>query len=129
MRHHLSRLVAGAALILSIFPAAAADEQDTIGRFEIARFSVQGNTLLSDQVIQALLTPYTGKNRNFGHVQMALEALERAYQRLGYNVVQVALPEQELNQGIVHLHVVEAASPRSPKGWIQMRCVNTSTFI
>ncbi|GAB3548587.1 two-partner secretion system transporter TpsB2 [Noviherbaspirillum agri] len=107
MRHHLSRLVAGAALILSIFPAAA-DEQDAVGRFEITGFSVQGNTLLSDRAVEALLAPYTGKNRNFGHVQMALEALERAYQRLGYNVVQVVLPEQELNQGVVQLRVVEA---------------------
>lgn len=93
---------------MSVLPAAAADEQDAVGRFEITRFAVQGNTLLADQVVNDLLTPYTGKARNFGHVQMALEALEGAYHRLGFNVVQVVLPEQELNQGVVQLRVVEA---------------------
>jgi hemolysin activation/secretion protein len=38
---------------------------------------------------------------------MALEALEAAYHARGFNVVQVALPEQELDQGVVRLQVVE----------------------
>lgn len=85
----------------------AADEQDPIGRFEITRFAVEGNTLLAPPDIEKLLTPYTGKDRNFGHVQMALEALEAAYHARGYNIVQVGLPEQELNQGVVRLQVIE----------------------
>ncbi len=107
MKYQLSRLIAGAALAASAFPAFAADEQDPIGRFEISRFAVEGNTLLPAQDIEKLLTPYAGKDRNFGHVQMALEALEAAYHARGYNVVQVGLPEQELNQGVVKLQVVE----------------------
>lgn len=78
-----------------------------MGRFDIARFDITGNTLLPAQEIDKLLAPYTGKQRDFGHVQMALEALEAQYHKLGYNVVQVALPEQELNQGVVRLQVVE----------------------
>jgi hemolysin activation/secretion protein len=87
--------------------AQGADEQDGIGRFDIARFDVVGNTLLSTEEIDKLLAPYAGTQRNFGHVQMALEALEAAYHRRGYNVVQVALPEQELNQGAVRFQVIQ----------------------
>jgi len=97
----------GALIAAMAFPALAASDQDGIGRFEIAGFAVEGNTLLPAQSIDQLLTPYTGKNRDFGYVQRALEALEGAYHALGYNVVQVALPEQELNQGVVRLQVIE----------------------
>lgn len=87
--------------------AHGADEQDGIGRFDISRFEVNGNTLLPADAVSGILTPFTGKQRNFGHVQMALEALEAAYHKLGFNVVQVALPEQELNQGVVRFEVIE----------------------
>jgi hemolysin activation/secretion protein len=86
---------------------AAAEEPDGIGRFDIARFQVNGNTLLAAPEIDRILTPYTGKERNFGDVQRALETLEAAYHARGYSVVQVALPEQELNHGVVHLQVIE----------------------
>jgi len=110
MRHPLSRLIAAAAFIVlacNAHAAHGADVQDPIGRFEITRFAVEGNTLLPASDIDKLLTPFTGKDRNFGHVQMALEALEAAYHARGYNVVQIALPEQELNQGVVRLKVIE----------------------
>lgn len=87
--------------------ARGADEQDGIGRFDISRFDVRGNTLLSADAIDRLLVPFTGSQRNFGHVQMALEALEAAYHKLGFNVVQVGLPEQELNHGVVRFEVIE----------------------
>ncbi|WP_136418530.1 ShlB/FhaC/HecB family hemolysin secretion/activation protein [Herbaspirillum sp. ST 5-3] len=107
MRNHVSRLLVGAAFAVSVFPVAAADAPDEVGRFEIKRFEVSGNTLLTTQAVERAVAPFAGKDRNFGHVQMALEALEAEYHRLGFNVVQVALPEQELNQGVVKLQVVE----------------------
>ncbi|RZI40691.1 ShlB/FhaC/HecB family hemolysin secretion/activation protein [Herbaspirillum sp. HC18] len=107
MKHHLLRLIAGTAFAVSVLPALAADDPDGVSRFEISRFAVEGNTLLPQADIEKLLTPFTGKERDFGHVQQALEALENAYRARGYNVVQVALPEQELNQGVVHFQVIE----------------------
>ncbi len=107
MRHRLSHLLVATTFAAAVFPAFAADASDEIGRFAITRFEVTGNTLLSAQAVEQAVAPYAGAERNFGHVQMALEALEAAYHRLGFNVVQVALPEQELNQGVVKLQVVE----------------------
>lgn len=108
MSNRLSRLLVGSAIALLTLSAwAEQDVNDPIGHFEIVRFEVDGNTLLGAPAIDRLLAPYAGKNRDFGDVQRALEALEAAYRQHGFNVVQVVLPEQELNHGVVHLTVVE----------------------
>lgn len=107
MKSPSSCLILGA-ILSAVTVAHAADAGDNpIGRFEITRFEVEGNTLLSPEAMRALLAPYAGKSRDFGHVQRALEALETAYHQRGYKLVQVVLPEQELNQGVVRLRVVE----------------------
>jgi hemolysin activation/secretion protein len=101
--------VAGLALASCVLTARAdVEPANPIGRFEITRFEVDGNTLLPAQSVDQLLAPFTGKERDFGSVQMALETLEAAYRQKGYSVVRVVLPEQELNHGVVHLRVVEA---------------------
>jgi hemolysin activation/secretion protein len=87
--------------------SAYSDEPNPIGHFEITRYQVQGNTLLPEKDIDQLLAPYTGKDRDFGSVEKALEALEAAYRDKGYSIVRVVLPEQELNQGVVTIKVVE----------------------
>ncbi|HEX8947822.1 MAG TPA: ShlB/FhaC/HecB family hemolysin secretion/activation protein [Dissulfurispiraceae bacterium] len=88
--------------------AAAAEEAgDAIPRFDIQRYAVEGNTLLSQKVIDVVLGAFVGKQRDFGTVQEALEALEKAYRDRGYTMVQVVLPEQELEKGVVRLKVVE----------------------
>ncbi|TFW09629.1 ShlB/FhaC/HecB family hemolysin secretion/activation protein [Oxalobacteraceae bacterium OM1] len=108
MARQLFPLLAGAALaMLSVTARAADDDAGGIGRFDINGFKVEGNTLLPQPAIDQAVTPYVGKRRDFGDVQKALESLEQVYHRLGYNVVVVTLPEQELDKGVVTLRVVE----------------------
>src|SRR5437868_1107755 len=108
MKYSLTRLLAGSLLAAAVTSAWGADATDDSAiRFEIARFEVKGNTLLPQSQIDALLAKYSGKQRDFGDVQRALEALEAAYHQRGYNVVTIELPEQELNGGVVVLKVVE----------------------
>jgi hemolysin activation/secretion protein len=109
MKQHIAQLIAGTAIVLlSSLPVHAETRPDDgITRFDITRFEVDGNTLLPPQTLAALLQPFTGSKRDFGDVQRALEALEGAYHARGFSVVQVALPEQELNGGVVRLHVIE----------------------
>ncbi|MFZ6743387.1 ShlB/FhaC/HecB family hemolysin secretion/activation protein [Undibacterium sp. JH2W] len=89
-------------------PLLAQDTDSVIGRFDISRYEVKGNDLLTAAALDSLLAPYTGKSRSFADVQKALEALEKAYHQKGYSLVQVVLPEQELNQGVVKFVVVQA---------------------
>jgi hemolysin activation/secretion protein len=108
MARRLSNFLAVTALTACALCAAAADDPaDGVGRFDINGFEVEGNTLLAQPDIEQAVRPYIGKQRDFGDVQRALEALEQVYHQRGYNVVMVILPEQELNQGVVKLQVVE----------------------
>ena len=77
-------------------------------KFEIQRYQVEGNTLLTRQKLDGVLAPFTGKNKDFGDVQRALEALQGAYQQDGYGSVEIRLPEQELERGEVRFVVIEA---------------------
>lgn len=77
-------------------------------RFSIAQYVVHGNSLIPQPVIDAALASYTGSGRDFGTVQQALEALEKAYASKGFNAVQVILPEQTLESGTVHFQVIES---------------------
>ena len=77
-------------------------------RFDIHRYEVQGDTLLKAERITRLVAPFTGKQRDFGDIQRAVEALEQAYRAEGYSAVQVYLPEQELEGGVVTIKVIEA---------------------
>jgi hemolysin activation/secretion protein len=106
MKHRFVRLFAGSLLAAAVSAAWAQEAGDAL-RFEITRFDVSGNTLLSAGEVERAVAPFAGANRDFGDVQRALEALEELYHQRGYNVVTVQLPEQELNGGVVRLKVVQ----------------------
>ena len=87
--------------------APASTEVPAAPRFDIDRFDVQGNTLLTNEEIGAAVGPYTGKSKDFADVQRALESLQQRYQSRGFGAVQVLLPEQELERGVIVLRVIE----------------------
>ncbi|CAK0756928.1 ShlB/FhaC/HecB family hemolysin secretion/activation protein [Gammaproteobacteria bacterium] len=86
----------------------AAKSNPDVVRFDITRFQVEGNSLLSNIELESLLAPYAGSSRDFSDVQHALEALESTYHSRGYTATQVYLPEQELASGVVRLAIIEA---------------------
>ena len=116
MTYRLVHLLAGSALLfavgaagaaVSMDEAAPAAQEDGVPRFAISRFDVQGNTLLSDSQVQTLLAPFAGPQRDFSDIARAVEVLEGAYRERGYSAVQVQLPEQELERGVVRLNVLQ----------------------
>ncbi len=76
-------------------------------KFEIRSYRLDGNTLLPLPDVENLLRAYTGKSRDFGDVQQALEALQALYTERGYAGIQITLPEQELERGDVTFKVIE----------------------
>jgi hemolysin activation/secretion protein len=98
-----SSLVAAVILLFGSLDHAAAQDAG----FDIARFQVEGNTILPAQTVEALVAPFAGKGKVYGDVQKALEALEGEFRRLGYGTVNVYVPEQELTSGVVRLVVSE----------------------
>lgn len=93
--------------VVAAAPAAPVVEEGVL-RFEIARYILEGATLLSQKEINAAVLPYMGKGKDFSDVQHALEAVEAAYAKRGYSAVHVLLPEQELEKGTVRFHIVES---------------------
>ena len=77
-------------------------------RFDITQFIAHGNTLIPQSRVDELLVSFTGPGRDFGTVQQALDALEKAYAAAGFSAIQVLLPEQTLESGAVHFLVVES---------------------
>lgn len=108
MKYHSMLALVGALLITAGRALAeAADSGGTSPRFDIDRFDVHDNTLLSAQSIDRLTLPFVGKQRDFADIMRALEALEAAYHARGYQLIRVDLPEQELDKGVVVLNVVQ----------------------
>lgn len=97
----------GLAVALLLISALSSAQTPT-ERFDIDRFKIEGNTLLGPDEIEAVLKPFTGKNREYGDVRRAIEALRQRYRSGGFSVVWVVAPEQDLDRGVVTLQVIEA---------------------
>ena len=76
--------------------------------FSVDRYVVEGNTLLSQEKIDAVLAKHKGAAKQLQDLNQARIDLEKAYHDAGYPTVLVMLPEQTVEQGTVKLHVVEA---------------------
>lgn len=76
-------------------------------KFSIERFDVIGDNILGAEMVGRLVAPFTGKDKDFGDVQRALETLELAYRERGYGVIQVQLPEQDITRGVVRFNIIQ----------------------
>lgn len=103
----LRRLLCFVALLVVAGNAAAQDVAIPAPKFDIQRFEVTGDNILGAETVQNLVTPFTGKQKDFSDVQRALEALEGAYRARGYGVIQVQLPEQDITRGVVRFNIAQ----------------------
>jgi len=87
-------------------------EDDASPKFDILEFQVDGNTVLAVLAIEKALNPFLGEARTINDVDDARLALEQAYQQAGYLTVIVNVPEQKVENGVVHLEVIEAEIER-----------------
>jgi hemolysin activation/secretion protein len=78
------------------------------GAMPLSKFIVEGNTILTQEKIDAILDKYKGAALQFKDVDQARGELEKAYHAAGYPTVLVNLPEQTIEQGSVKLQVIEA---------------------
>jgi hemolysin activation/secretion protein len=92
--------------------SAHAETTGESGRFPIVRFKIEGNRSLPSDLLEPLVAPFTGPDREYGDIQRAVEAIEFAYRQQGYAAIQVHAPEQELTGGTVRLQVIEATVGR-----------------
>lgn len=91
--------------------ATASRSQDA-PTFAIRGYQIEGNSLLPQATVSVTVMPFTGPKSSFETIQLALEALEKAYLKAGYGSVKIEVPEQDLHEGVVKLIVVEARLER-----------------
>jgi hemolysin activation/secretion protein len=108
LRGRLRVLAAVTGFALALCSGASIGQAPPAPRFDVQRYVVEGNSLLRQAEIDAVLAPFSGKGRDFGDIQRALEALQDAYTGRGYSAVRVSVPEQDIRAGQVRLRVVEA---------------------
>jgi hemolysin activation/secretion protein len=93
-------------------PVPKQDSRPEVGRptaMTISKFNVEGNTILTQDKIDAILDKYKGAAFQFKDADQARLDLEKAYHAAGYPTVLVNLPEQTIEQGSVTLQVIEAS--------------------
>ena len=76
--------------------------------FFLQEYQVEGNTLLPTIEVERAVMGYLGENRSIKDIDAARAQLERAYHDRGFRTVLVNIPEQQVTEGIVRLHVTEA---------------------
>jgi hemolysin activation/secretion protein len=89
---------------------------------DIEAYDVDGNTKLDEETVETAVYPFLGPDRERADVDGARLALQRAYQEAGYQSVVVEIPPQNVTNGIVKLHVVEAPIGR-------LRVVNSRYYL
>jgi hemolysin activation/secretion protein len=79
-----------------------------VPKFELLGYQVEGNTLLSDDVLDGVLMKYTGTNMELADINKARAALQTEYLAHRYPTVAVTIPRQKLTNGILRMDVVES---------------------
>jgi hemolysin activation/secretion protein len=76
-------------------------------RFDIKRFDVVGADKVPPSRLAAALAPFTGPGRRFSDIESAVQAVRDVYAEASITAVQVLIPEQALEDGVVKLQVEE----------------------
>jgi hemolysin activation/secretion protein len=100
-------VLTGIFLLLASVSFAVSDDKNTPVRFEIKNYQIDGNTLIPNDKIAAILAPFIGPRKDIETAQKAAKALQKAYRCRGYGAVRVVLPEQEIGNSVVRLKVIE----------------------
>jgi hemolysin activation/secretion protein len=101
-------LLLGALLLAAPAHAQTPQPVPTVG---VARWEVEGNTLLPPARLTQVLAAYTG-NLNLQRLRAAAAAVQEEYRRAGYGGVVAFLPEQDLSGGLARIRVVEGKLTR-----------------
>jgi hemolysin activation/secretion protein/AraC-like DNA-binding protein len=76
-------------------------------QFRVDRYEVRGNTLLSSNVINRVLAPFTGEAVDISRVTNAMAALQLEYYQRGYVTVKVTAPPQQVTNRVIFFRATE----------------------
>jgi hemolysin activation/secretion protein len=76
-------------------------------KFPVKAVRVDGNTLLTEGAISALIAPLPGEDRTISDLRQAAARVQDAYRDAGYGGVVAFIPEQAIADGKVIIEVIE----------------------
>ena len=95
------------ALESSAAPRAASGVQAGGKRILIEKFDIIGNSAVTADALQALLTPHQGRHLSLFEIYELADGLTQYYRDLGYAVASVNVPAQKVSSGTVKFEVLE----------------------
>lgn len=85
------------------------ERTDDSASFMLNAVEIEGNTALSDTVLQELAAPYVGRPVTVEELFQLRDAMTLAYVNAGYVNSGAVLPDQEIEQGTVRFAIVEGS--------------------
>jgi hemolysin activation/secretion protein len=85
----------------------SSETSSQVQNFSVKKIQIQGNTLLPDDELAALVAHLAGNERTFGDLTEGAATVQQAYRKAGYGGVIAFVPEQELGTGDIVIRVVE----------------------
>ena len=76
-------------------------------RILVNKITVSGNKVESSAALEAMLADLIGGERNFAEINAGANRITNWYRQNGYLVARAYLPEQDLKDGLVIIHVLE----------------------
>ncbi|MDF0605675.1 ShlB/FhaC/HecB family hemolysin secretion/activation protein [Neisseriaceae bacterium TC5R-5] len=89
-------------------PAPQAPATDGQNGVRVQGFKLSGTSVFSEAVLLALLQDLHGRTLSLAQLQEATQRISLYYQQHGYVLSRAYLPAQEIDDGIVHIAVLEA---------------------
>jgi hemolysin activation/secretion protein len=90
-------------------PPVATNTVAKILTFEVKKYVVTGNTILSPNIIGGIFTNATGEAVTLDQIRKAVGELQLAYRERGFATVGVVLPQQQITNATVKVNVVEGS--------------------
>jgi hemolysin activation/secretion protein len=103
--------ISGALLARATEPSNTISAQAIPG-FDVETYSVVGGPKISMDVVFPILSQFTGTNISLEKIVEAAEALQTEYHKEGYTNTSVAIPKDQITNGIVTMNVFQAALPQ-----------------
>ncbi len=85
--------------------ATTASSTNTAPKFVVTNYEIRGDTLLSTETLMSIFTKYTGTNITVNDIVKAASDLQLEYRDRGFPTVSVAVPPQQITNGIVRIRV------------------------
>jgi hemolysin activation/secretion protein len=84
---------------------AATSSTNTAPKFVVSHYEIHGDTLLPTDTLMSIFTKYTGTNITVSDIIKAASDLQLEYRDRGFPTVNVAVPPQQITNGIVRIRV------------------------